>query len=59
VLYSLRSGLSNEVSLGITFYLKKKKTLPEDVQKPYAPKSGQAKTKVDFFTLQKSPMSKL
>jgi hypothetical protein len=68
VLYSLRSGLSNEVSLGIPFYLKKKTVsggcaLPGNVQKTYAPKSGQGKTKIDlfrdFFTLQKSPMSKL
>jgi hypothetical protein len=65
-LYSLRSGLSNEVSLGIPFHLKKKVRggceLPgADMQKPYAPKFGQEKTKIDLFRdfLQKSPMSKL
>jgi hypothetical protein len=45
-LYSLRSGLSNEVSLGIHFHLKQKVrggcALPAgDTQKPYAPKCGQ------------------
>jgi hypothetical protein len=55
------------VSLGIPFYLKKKKVmggceLPgADMQKPYAPKYGQGKTKIDLFRdfFQKSPMSKL
>jgi hypothetical protein len=65
-LYSLQSGLSNEVSLGIPFYLKKKVrggcALPGgDVQKSYAPKCEQGKTKIDLFWvfLQKSRMSKL
>jgi hypothetical protein len=65
-LYSLRSGISNEVSLGISFHLKKKVRgcceLPAaDMQKPYAPKYGQGKTKIDLFRdfLQKSPMSKI
>jgi hypothetical protein len=54
------------VSLGIPFHLKKKVRggceLPgADMQKPYAPKYGQRKTKIDLFGdfLQKSPMSKL
>jgi hypothetical protein len=50
----LQSGLSNEVSLGIPFYLKKKVrggcALPGgDVQKSYAPKCEQGKTKIDLF----------
>jgi hypothetical protein len=53
-LYSLGSGLSNEVSLGIPFHLKKKVwggcELPRaDMQKPYTPKCGQGKTKIDLF----------
>jgi hypothetical protein len=65
VLYSLRSGLSNEVSLGIPFHKKKVRggcELPgADMQKPYAPKYGQGKTKINLFRdfFQKSPMSKL
>jgi hypothetical protein len=62
----LPSGLSNEVSLGIPFHLKKKvrggcELLGPDMQKPYAPKYGQGKTKIDLFRdfLQKSPMSQL
>jgi hypothetical protein len=54
------------VSLGILFHLEKKVRggceLPgADMQKPYAPKYGQGKTKIDLFRefLQKSPMSKL
>jgi hypothetical protein len=54
----------NEVSLGIHFHLKKKVrggcALPAgDVQKPYAPKCGQGKTKIGRFRdfLQKPPMS--
>jgi hypothetical protein len=37
------------------------KGTPADMQKPYAPKFGQEKTKIDLFRdfLQKSPMSKL
>jgi hypothetical protein len=65
-LYSLLSNLSNEVSLGILFHLKKIVRggceLPEaDTQKPYTPKCEQAKTKIDLFRdfLQKLPMSKL
>jgi hypothetical protein len=64
-LYSLRSGLSNEVPLDIPFRLKKKwggRSLPGgDMQKSYAPKSKQVKTKSDLFRnfSQKSPMSKL
>jgi hypothetical protein len=66
-LYSLRSGLSNEVSLGIPLHLKEKKVrsgcaLPGgDMRKPYAPKFGQGKTKIDLSRdfLQKAPMSKL
>jgi hypothetical protein len=65
-LYSLLSNLSNEVSLGIPFHLKNKVRggceFPEpDTQKPYTPKCGQAKTKIDLFQdfLQKFPMSKL
>jgi hypothetical protein len=65
-LYSLRSGLSNEVSLGIPFHLKKKVkggcALPGgDMQKPPRPECGQKKTKIDLFLdfLQKSPISKL
>jgi hypothetical protein len=61
-LYSFESGLSNEVSLGIPFHLKKKVRgdceLPAaDMQKPYTPKYGQGKTKIDLFRdfLQKSP----
>jgi hypothetical protein len=49
------------VSLGIPFHLKKKVRggceLPgADMQKPYAPKYGQEKTKIDLFRdfLQKS-----
>jgi hypothetical protein len=64
-LHSMRSELSNKVSLGIPFHLKKKVsggcTLPGgDMQKPYAPKCGQGKTKIDLFRdfLQKPPMSK-
>jgi hypothetical protein len=53
------------MSLGISFHLKKKKVrggceLPEaDTQKPYTPKYGQGKTKIDLFRdfLQKLPMS--
>jgi hypothetical protein len=65
-LYSLRSELSNEVSLGVSFYLKKKISggcalLGGDMQKPYVPKCGQAKTKIDLFWdfLLKQPMFKL
>jgi hypothetical protein len=65
-LYSLRSGLSNEVSLGIPLHLKKKVrgscALPGGyMQKPYTPKCGQGKTKIDLFRdfLQNVPMSKL
>jgi hypothetical protein len=54
------------VSLGIPFLLTKKVRggceLPgADMQKPYAPKFGQEKTKIDLVWdfLQKSPMSKL
>jgi hypothetical protein len=53
-------------NLGITFHLKKKVRggceLPEaDTQKPYTPKCGQGKTKIDLFRdfLQNLPMSKL
>jgi uncharacterized protein (DUF983 family) len=53
------------VSLGIPLHLKKKIrgacALPAaEMQKPYAPKCGQGKTKIDLFRdfLQKSPMSK-
>jgi hypothetical protein len=63
-LYFLRSGLSNEVSPGIGFYLKKKVrggcALPRgDMQKPYPPKCEQRKTKIDLFRdfLQKSPIN--
>jgi hypothetical protein len=50
----VQSGLSNEVSLGITFHLEKKVKggceLPgADLQKPNAPKRGQGKTKIDLF----------
>jgi hypothetical protein len=53
-LYFLRSGLSNGVSPGIAFYLKKKVrggcALPGgDMQKPYPPKCGQGKTQIDQF----------
>jgi hypothetical protein len=53
-LYSLLSNLSNEVSLGIPFHLKKKvrsacELLGADTQKPYTPKCGQGKTKIDLF----------
>jgi hypothetical protein len=51
------------VSLGIPLHLKKKVgggcALPgADMQKPYAPKCGQAKTKIDMFRdfLQKSKL---
>jgi hypothetical protein len=42
------------VSLGIPFHLKKKvrgdcKLPGADMQKPYAPKCGQGKTKIDLF----------
>jgi hypothetical protein len=42
------------VSLGIPLHLKKKvrggcALLRGDVQKPYAPKCGQGKTKIDLF----------
>jgi hypothetical protein len=54
------------VSLGILFHLKKKVRggceLPgADMQKPYAPKYGQGKIKIDLFRdfLQKSRMAKL
>jgi hypothetical protein len=52
--YSLRIGLSNEPSLGIPLCLKKKVmggcALPgADMQKPYTPKHGQGKTKIDLF----------
>jgi hypothetical protein len=56
------------VSLGVPFPLKKKIkirggcALPGgDMQKPYAPKCGQGKTKIDLFRdfSQKPPMSKL
>jgi hypothetical protein len=55
-LYSLRSGLPNEVSLGIPFHLKKKvrggcALLEGDMQKPYAPNP------LSGFFLQKSPMN--
>jgi hypothetical protein len=59
--------LSNKVSVGVPFYIFEKKkvrggcALPGgDMQKPYAPKCGQGKTKIDLFRdfLQK-PMSKL
>jgi hypothetical protein len=63
-LYFLRSGLSNELSPGIGFYLKKKVrggcALPRgDMQKPYPPKYEQRKTKIDLFRdfLQKSPIN--
>jgi hypothetical protein len=61
-LYSLLSNFSNEVLLGIPFHLKKKVRggceLPEaDMQKPYTPKCGQGKTKIDLF--RDLPMSKL
>jgi hypothetical protein len=65
-LYSLRTGLSKEVSLGVPFHLKKKVrgscAFPGgDMQKPYVPKCEQGKTKIDLFRdfLQKPPMSKL
>jgi hypothetical protein len=65
-LHSLRSELSIKVSLAEPFHLKKKVrggcALPGgDMQKPYAPKWGQGKTKIDLFRdfLQKLPMSKL
>jgi hypothetical protein len=53
-LHSLRSGLSNEVSLGTPLHLKKKVrgccTLPgADMQKPYVPKCGQEKQKSTCF----------
>jgi hypothetical protein len=54
-LYSLLSNLSNEMSLGIPFHLKKKKVrtgcelLRADTPKPYTPKCGQRKTKIDLF----------
>jgi hypothetical protein len=53
-LYSLLNSLSNEVSLGIPFYLKKKVRggceLPEaDMQKPHMPKCGQGEIKIDLF----------
>jgi DNA primase len=65
--YSLRTGFSNEVSLGVPLHLKKKKVrdgcaLPgAGMQKSYAPKCGQRKTKIDLFWdfVQKSPISKL
>jgi hypothetical protein len=54
-LYSLRSGLPNEVSLGIPFHLKKKvrggcALLEGDMQKPYAPNplSGFFFTKITY-----------
>jgi hypothetical protein len=60
----LRSGLSKEVSLGVPFYLEKKVrggcAIPGgDMQKPYAPKYGQGKTKIDLFRvfLQQSRMN--
>jgi hypothetical protein len=51
---SLRSELSNEVSLGVPFHLKKKVmggcALPGgDMQKPYVAKCGQGTTKIDLF----------
>jgi hypothetical protein len=55
VLYSLPSGLSNEMSLGIPFHLKKESfrggcALPgRDMQKPSASKCEQGKTKIDLF----------
>jgi hypothetical protein len=65
-LSNVLSGLSNEVSLGIPLHLKKKVrggcALPGgDMQKPYAPKCKQRKTKIDLFRdfLQKWSMSKL
>jgi hypothetical protein len=54
------------VSFGIPFHLKKKvrggyEFPGADIQKPYVPKYGQGKTKIDLFRdfLQKSPVSKL
>jgi hypothetical protein len=54
------------LAIGIPFHLKNKIRggceLPgADMQKPYAPKFGQEKTKIDLFRdfLQKLPMSKL
>jgi hypothetical protein len=64
--YSLRSGLSNEMSLDKPLHLKKKVSgrcaLPGGhKQKSYAPKYGQGKTILDLFRdfLEKTPMSKL
>jgi hypothetical protein len=54
------------MSLGVPFHLKKKVrggcALPGgDMQKPYGPKYGQGKTKIDLFRnfLQKPHLSKL
>jgi hypothetical protein len=64
-LYFFRSELLNGVTWHTFTFEKKVRgsyALPGgDMEKPYSPKCGQGKTKIDLFRdyLQKSPMSKL